>query len=483
MKIAIVGGGTAGFVTALILKHTYPKFQITLIKSDRIGTIGVGEGTTEHWNQFMQYVGINNSDIIRNCDATYKAGILFENWGEQDYMQTVESSLTEKFGDINFIYSYMAHIGVSPRELVLPMAWNNEVVLHPEMEHNIKNSPTSQYHFNTEKLNQYLTTLAEEREIEVIQDEITEVNLAQDGNISHVEGSKKYHADFFVDCTGFSRLLIGRLGARWNSYSEDLRMNTAIVFQTENEDYPMWTLARAMNAGWLFRIPVYGRKGNGYIFDKNFLTAQEAQKEVEDYLGHGIQVKKTINFDPGSLDRAWINNCCAIGLSANFVEPLEASSIGTSIQQAFLLANKIFNYNEKNIEHYNSEVNAIMENVKDFIQLHYMTGRTDTEFWKFVKEMPLSQTLCDKLELFQSRMVVDEDLTQGSSRVLFASANWFIVMYGLSLIDREQYSKQFETFPTNVREYASQSIENLKKYLKDVKTAKHKTIIDLVRKY
>jgi tryptophan halogenase len=483
MKIAIVGGGTAGFVTALILKHTYPKFQISMIRSKKIGTIGVGEGTTEHWNDFMRYIGINNSHIIKHCDATYKAGILFENWGEHDYMQTVESNLTEKFGDINFMYMHLLSLGVSPKELVFPLSWNSEVALAPELEENIKNSPTSQYHFNTEKLNQFLTELAENRGIIINDDEIKNVRLNSAGNINYIEGNKKYFSDFFVDCTGFKRLLISKVGGIWNSYSNDLKTNTAIVFPTENDDYPMYTLARAMDAGWMFRIPVYGKKGNGYVFDRNFITEEQAKKEVENYLGYKIEVKKTISFDPGSLKNPWIKNCCAIGLSANFVEPLEASSIGTSIQQAFLLVTKILNYNEKSIKQYNKEVNVIMENIKDFVQLHYMTGRTDTDFWKSLREMSLPMSLCNKLDLFQSRMPVDDDLKQGSSRTLFLSANWFIVMYGLGLIDCAAYKEQYNNFPDNIKAYAKQSIEHIYKNLKSLKTIRHKTIIDLVREY
>ena len=224
----------------------------------------------------------------------------------------------------------------------------------------------------------------------VVDDEITDVVVSEWNKIESISSEKeKYEYDFYVDCTGFAKLLIGQLGAQWQSYSKYLKMKEAIVFPTPEEDeIPLWTLAKAMNAGWLFRIPVQGRKGNGYIFDSDFITAEEAQREAESYLGHGVEVAKNIKFDPGALDRPWISNVCAIGLSASFVEPLEASSIGTSINQSFLLAQRIVNYNQESIDRYNAEVGAIMDNIRDFIALHYITDRRDTSFWQEVATIP-----------------------------------------------------------------------------------------------
>lgn len=481
MKIAIVGGGTAGFVSALMLKHTYPGYQIDIIKSSKIGTIGVGEGTTEHWKDFMEYVGISNPDIIKNCDATYKSGIRFENWGENDYMQTVESLFTEKFGDINFIYSCLASKEVDPLDTVLPITRDSEISLSDQTRDNIFNSPTPQYHFNTEKLNKFLTEISYKRGIEIIDDEIKKVEVNKDNEIIYIEGGKKHVYDFYVDCTGLKRLLISKLGANWNSYSDYLHVDTAIVFPTENEDYPMWTLARAMDAGWMFRIPVYGRKGNGYIYDSESISEEDAKREVEKYLGHKIEISKKIEFDPGSLDKFWIKNCCAIGLSANFVEPLEATSIGTSIQQSILLCNKIYRYTEDDIDIYNREITAIMDNIRDFVQLHYITEREDTPFWKKVKDTKLSDSLSSIIERFSNRMPVDSDFKSGSDKVLFLSANFFLVMYGLGLINEEKYQEQFENFPMNIKSYAHDRTREIKKNLKEIKKVSHKTVIDLIR--
>jgi len=481
MKIAIVGGGTAGFVAALILKQTYPNYFIDVIKSDKIGTIGVGEGSTEHWRQFMDFVGITNTDIVTKCDATYKAGIRFENWTDKDYLHIVEGNYTAKYGDNHIMYSYLASQGVEPIDLTLPLAQGSEVYFLEENFESVKDSVTSQYHFNTHKLNEFLTNLSKERGIRIYDDVIKEVNLDDNGNIDTIVGNTVYNYDFYIDCTGFRRLLIDKLGAKWNSYSEHLKMNSAIVFPTENEDYPMWTLARAMDAGWMFRIPVWGRKGNGYIFDKNYITPEQAQAEVEEYLGHEVKVAKHIEFDAGALDCPWINNCCAIGLSSAFVEPLEATSIGTSIQQSFLLASRIYNYSQADINIYNKNFNAIMENIRDFILLHYLTDRDDTPFWRSCKDIQLPDSLSQHLEMFKNRMPVNSDFGHLSDKVLFISMNYFIVMYALGLIDKKAIKKQFNSLPKELQDYTA---EVYNKYTSEIASApklSHKTIITMIR--
>ena len=168
---------------------------------------------------------------------------------------------------------------------------------------------------------------------------------------------KKYQSDFYIDCTGFKKLLISKLGAKWVSYKKYLPMNEAIAFATKDtKEYPPYTLANAMKAGWMWRIPTQGRWGNGYVFNNKYINAKEAQKECEKYLGHSIKVAKNIKFEAGVLDKVWIGNCVAIGLSSSFIEPLEASSIGISIQQSFLLMHLITNYYKNDIDLYNKKI-------------------------------------------------------------------------------------------------------------------------------
>jgi len=490
VKIAIVGGGTAGFVSALILKTSFPQYQIDVIRSSKIGTIGVGEGSTEHWTAFMDYVGIQAGQLVKYTDATFKTGIMFEDWSEKPYLQNVHDPFVGEHLDMPMMYAKMIGENVDPRELTGEYLWRNETPFGKFIEERPNDTGVSQYHFNTHKLNDFLTNYSIEKGIQVIDDEIVAVNFPGGKKITSLKGEQgDYHYDFYVDCTGFKRLLIDKLGAEWKSYSKYLKMKEAIVFPTEYTDaldprgneIPIWTLAKAMSSGWMFRIPVYTRKGNGYIFDSDFISAEEAQQEVEQYLGHGVEVAKHIKFDPGALDRPWISNVCAIGLSASFVEPLEASSIGTSINQSFLLAQRLVNYNEATIDRYNKEVGAIMDNIRDFIALHYITPRRDTPFWKAVAEMPLPESLKSNLEMWKDRMPIADDLTNSTKKILFNEYNFAIVLHGLGLFDTQKIAEQYNTLHTEVQDYVNNRLRE-KVEFDQIKSIPHKLMLDLLRR-
>ena len=461
MKICVVGGGTAGFVAALILKKSYPGFVVDVLRSSKIGTIGVGEGSTEHWSAFMDFMGIQAGDLIKNTDATFKSGIMVQNWSNTDFLQSVHD----------------------PFVSVGEYTWHSHLPFNKFMEENINETGVSQYHFNTHKLNDFLTAKAIELGCNITDDEIENVVLNDLGDVKKLESkTNTYEYDFYVDCTGFSRLLINKLGAKWQSYSKYLKMKEAIVFPTEaEEEIPLWTVARAMNSGWMFRIPVWERKGNGYIFDSDFITPDQAHIEVETYLGHGVQIAKHLKFDPGALDKPWINNVCAVGLSASFVEPLEASSIGTSINQSFLLASRILNYNPQSIERYNKEVDAIMNNIRDFIVLHYITNRTDTQFWTHLQTAEIPDSLANNLDMWKTRLPLSDDFTDFTSKILFNEYNYILVLYGLGLIDTEMVRKQYESIPKEAKFFADQALTSKLEHDK-LRTIPHKMMIDLIRR-
>jgi len=440
--ISIVGGGTAGFVAALILKTRFPHLKITVIRSKKIGIIGVGEGSTEHWNEFMKYIDVPFQAVIRHCDATFKCGIMFKGWGKQDYMHSIGPENDIKNGQYPTVYGKLISSRAPIRTLNPSLSWENKVYAR-HLDSNA-GSPYNQYHFNTNKLNDFLTKVAELRGIDIIDDEILDAELNGTGEIGKLVGEQNsYVSDFYIDCTGFKKLLISKLGATWQSHSKYLKMKSAIVFPTEEkEEYNMWTTAQAMDYGWMFNIPVWGRNGNGYIFDSDYITADQARTEVEKFLGHEITVGKHINFDPGHLDRVWIKNCCAIGLSANFIEPLEATSIGTSIQQAFLLMHRLPNYNEETIENYNKDTHDIMINIRDFVILHYITDKNNTQFWKDIAKIELPESLKENLKRWRINLPIADDFNKQTSYVLFRDAHYLQVLAGLNLFDVESIKNE-----------------------------------------
>lgn len=481
-SITIVGGGTAGFISALILKTRFPHIKVEVIKSTKIGIIGVGEGSTEHWAEFMTYIGVNFRDIINECDATFKGGIMFSGWGPEDFLHSTSSDFDRLNGQSYFVYSHLISNQRPKRELNPQRTWRGLIPSRFAQEENTL-APYNQFHFNTHKLNDFLTKKTLEKGITIIDDEILDVSLNEAGEIESLKGNKgQYKADFFVDSTGFKRVLIGKLGAKWESHSKFLKMKSAIVFPTgETNEYPLWTLAKAMDYGWRFRIPTQGRYGNGYIFDSDYITADQAKEEIDKEFGYDVEIGKQINFDPGALDLAWIKNCVAVGLSGNFIEPLEATSIGTSIQQMFLLMHRLPNYTDKTIEKYNSDIKGIMNNIRDFIVLHYMTKKDNSQFWIDLQSQKIPDSLAEKLERFKHNMPIEEDFRDTSKYSLFGANHYIHILYGLDLFNIESIKNEHNMYHHYIKELAVEVLESGKVYESETAMMTHRNFLQIIR--
>jgi len=479
-SLLVAGGGTAGLIAAIILKKNL-NIQIDVVYSSNIGIIGVGEGSTEHFKEFMEFVGIDQYDLIKNCDATYKSGIMFENWTEQPYLHSVGSHWSTKNAQYAFIYA--SQIAKKDKKITDDLQWQNKI--NKWFLNRSDQFPYNQFHFNTHKLNEYLTNFAKSLGINFYDDEIKSVSIDEQGHIQSLIGNaNEYRYDFYIDSTGFKRILMDQLGAKWQSYGKYLKMKSAITFQTPDEDnYNLWTIARAMDAGWMFRIPVWGRYGNGYIFDSDYIDKEHAHKEVERLFNKEIEIGKQFYFDPGALDKVWINNCVAIGLSGSFVEPLEATSIGTSIQQSFLLMHRLQNYNQNVINDYNKSFNDIMENIRDFLVLHYMTRKTNTQFWRDLSTLEIPDSLGNKLERWQHKLPINEDFSHLSDYRLFNSDNFIMCMHGLDLFDHNSIKQEFDSKSILIHQETDNLIQQYNKFSKTVHTITHKDMINLIRNY
>ena len=277
--IIVLGGGNAGYMSALYLKSSFPEMDITVIKSKKIGTIGVGEGSTEHWTRFAQAVGITIGDLMVHCGATIKVGIKFENWHGDgtSYYHSLPEYLINMNRYSGAAYSMMRLIGdgVSSENLHwdLPM---QGYVREPLTDY-------YQFHFDSEKLNNYLRDRCAISGIKVIDAEIKGPILDQQGFVESVidDQGNRYAADFFIDSSGFNRVIASDLGAEWIDWSKYLPLNSAIAFQTSYEEkIPPYTLAKAMNSGWHWRSPVQDRFGNGYVFSDHFITEDQSVSEI-----------------------------------------------------------------------------------------------------------------------------------------------------------------------------------------------------------
>lgn len=479
-SILILGGGTSGLVSALIIKSIYQKIDIKIIKSSDIGIIGVGEGSTEHWSRFMAVTGISLYDLIRETDATFKTGIKFVNWnGDRDYyFHSIHSAyLKENFVGIPYAYPGMIAKGLDHHAMVPKN-------IHESVHYEPLESSVNQFHFNTMKLNDYLLKLCSERDIEIIDDIIEDVSVDERGYVkSLISTNKSYFADLFLDCSGFKRIISSKLGAKWVDCSEFLPMNAAIAFPTEKkEEIPSHTISTAMSSGWMWRIPTQERFGNGYVYSDNFLSLDQAITEAQSCFDHPIEIAKKFNFTAGYVDKFWIKNCISVGLAGSFVEPLEASSIGTSIQQALAIASHLPSYdktNNKIAEIYNIEFESVAKNIIDFVQLHYITKRRDTDFWKSCADIKLTDFNRDTLPLFQKRIPTPSFFARPF--LLFRDANWIMVMHGLGLFDQKEIADHVFNQNEDILFSINDIIEDTTKYINSQTMLSHRqTLLELM---
>jgi len=458
-SVLVLGGGNAGFMSALYLKTALSNLNITIVKSKKIGTIGVGEGSTEHWSRFASAVGINIIDLINECGATIKIGIKFENWhgdGTSYYHSIPEfMAWMESYSGAPHTLMRLIGDGVGTEQLhwQLPM---DGYVREPLTDY-------FQFHFDSEKLNAFLERKCSELGISIVDAEITDTVLDDQGFVSAVVDSEgnRFVADFFVDSSGFKRVIASNLGAKWVDWSKHLPMNSAIAFQTGYEEkIPPYTLAKAMSSGWHWRSPVQQRFGNGYVFSDQFITEEQALTEIQTHFKDTVNIGRKINFISGKVNQAWIKNCVSIGLSSNFVEPLEASSISTTIKQLQLLTASIWNWDRNDtgtIKEYNKVVDDMMLNILDFIQLHYFTQRDDTEFWRWCKnEITMTDFNKENLENFKTNFVnqilLPEDGLMSNFRI-YDCLNWIQVMHGLRMFDVPKIKQLYEQRYSKYREW------------------------------
>ena len=435
-NIIVLGGGTAGLISAITIKQTFPNYSVKVIESDSVGIIGVGEGSTEHWRRWSEYCKIDIRELVRETDGALKKGIKFENWNGDG--KSYFHALSHPFYPYNQAVNSNAFI----KTLIIDNIKTEDVLLDTSLvDYGGGLFTVNQYHFNTFKLNTYLHKLCDERKIDVINSTIKEVVLTETGDVDYIiaEDDVKYYADLFIDSSGFKRVLATKVGAKWISYKKYLPMNHALAFPTNDiTDLKPYTLSRALSSGWNWRISTQGRYGNGYVFDDNFIDVTKAHDEVQSFYTEEVKVAKDIKFEAGRVDKLWINNCISIGLSASFVEPLEASSIGNSILQSFGLCDMLEEWfiDRSIAEDYNVKFVACFDNIVDFVQLHYMTKRNDTEFWKTLSErMTKTDFIEHNLELFKK--CLPQTYKFSGMYNMFTAPNWAQVMAGLELFDKD----------------------------------------------
>lgn len=389
MKIVIVGGGTAGWIAAYFISNSQPnKHDITVIESSKIGIIGAGEGSTgsmiDLLNGYFFNRKISIEEFLNETDGTIKLGIYHQNWtgDSSGYFAPIDCSDTwTSYSDDNF-KSALANYGKEKMHLASGLG-----KLYSQKE----TTYSAAVHFDGHKVGKFFKRVCSQDGVKHIDAVVSNIDVEND-HISFLtlDSGDTITADFFIDCSGLSRILMKKLSVEWHSYKDILPVNTAMPFLLPYDgDTPRpYTSATALSSGWMWEIPLKTRKGCGYVFDKNFLTYEAAQAEVEAYIGKKINPIKFINFESGRNEVCWKNNVLSLGLAASFVEPLEATSIHTTICQLLFFC-KEYLHEEKNytiiktkIDSYNEQISRLYDLTMDFISFHYQGKRSDTEFWK-----------------------------------------------------------------------------------------------------
>ncbi len=444
--ILIVGGGTAGWMTAAALSHVYKNKQcrIRLIESDHIGTVGVGEATIPVIQKFNQMLGIDENDFIKNTQGTFKLGIEFVNWG------SIGNSYIHPFGSYGMNMGYLSfyhywlrlaatHQTHNPGEFSIAIQAALRGRFMPPA--NIPNSPLSHiayaYHFDASLYAKYLRNFAQERGVERIEGEISQVLLRKDDGFIDkliLKNGEGLNAQLFIDCTGFRGLLIQQaMNTGYDDWSHWLPCDTAVAVPSSNVSAPIpYTRATAHSAGWQWRIPLQHRTGNGHVFCSKYMADDQAKKILlENIEGEALAEPRFIRFKTGMRRKFWNKNCVAIGLASGFLEPLESTSIHliqSSISKLIALL-PTADFHQDVIDKYNELLKAEFTFVRDFIILHYkVSQRTDSEFWNHCRQMEVPDSLQKKLDLYASSGRLFRDNNE-----LFDEVSWFAVMQGQGL--------------------------------------------------
>jgi len=500
-NIVIVGGGTAGWLTASIIAARHKgrikegAFSVTLIESPDIRIVGVGEATWPSMRTTLQKVGVSETEFFRNCDASFKQGAVFARWvtGEDNDAYFHPLMLPQGFGEVNLVphwirnghgLSYSA--AVCPQEALCANGLAPKMITTPEYQ-TIANYA---YHFDTGRLGPFLQNhCVEKLGVRHVLANVLAANLAENGDIESLltREAGVIPGDLFVDCTGFAAFLIGKtLGVKFNDCNDVLFCDAALAvnvpYDTPDAPVNSHTIKTAQSAGWIWDIALASRRGIGHTYSSRYVSDEQAEQELWRYIGpthQDLKINK-IPIRPGYRETFWKNNCVAVGLAAGFFEPLESSSIVLIELSAKLIADKMPATREIMdviSAQFNDTTHYRYGRIIDFLKLHYiLTKRTDTPFWvDIVDPNTIPDRLKNMLHLwkYQAPWIYDEF---DRLEEVFPAASYQYVMYGMG------FETEVDPNDLLVSEQVAAQHRNENSALTEQLTAKLPTNRDLLQK-
>jgi tryptophan halogenase len=446
--IVIVGGGTAGWMAAAsFAKHLDKmKCNIRLIESEQIGTVGVGEATIPPIMDFIRLLGIAENEIVREVKGTFKLGIAYRDWTRPgDFYFHPFGPTGFGMGPISFpaYWLKMFLAGRASRledySIQAMAAYANKFMRPVHAPNTPLNKITYALHFDASLFARYLRGFSQTRGVVRTEGKVKKVNLRpEDGFIASVtmENGETIAGDLFIDCSGFRGLLIEEaLQTGYQDWTKWLPCDRALAVPTQNAGPPAsFTQVTARDAGWQWRIPLQHRTGNGHVYCSGFISDDKARETLLSNLeGKALADPLPLRFTTGRRNKAWNKNCVALGLASGFLEPLESTSIHL-IQRGIAMLLKFFpdrNFEPADIDRYNKIFEFEFGRVRDFLLLHYTHTERQGAFWEHCRNIPLTDSLQEKIDLFKSHGRILREDTE-----LFPAQSWLYVMIGQAIRPR-----------------------------------------------
>ena len=463
-RVVILGGGTAGWMTAAAIARRLPfdLYSVTLIESDEIGIVGVGEATLPHIKQFNDMLGLDEAEFMRATRATFKLGIEFVDWdrpGER-YIHPF-GAFGEPWGGVQFQHHWLRLRGQGRKtapfqaySMAVAAARAKRFALPDEDRNSICSTYSYAYHFDSGLYAPFLRDWAMARGVKRVEGRLGEVERdSQTGSIValSMQSGERIPGDFFVDCSGFrSLLLAGELGVGWEDWHHWLPCDRAFAVPCDQggDGLTPYTRSTARKAGWQWRIPLQHRIGNGYIFSSDLISEDEARETLLANLDGAPQSEpRLLRFTPGRRTVAWSRNCAAVGLASGFLEPLESTSIFLIQAAAIDLIDLMPSptpgrpVDPRLADEFNRLTTMHYERIRDFLILHYIANRREGEsLWDYLRAMPLPDSLEHKMALFRARATAPE-----YQFGLFSRDSWLSVLFGQGL-SPQGYDPLADTF-------------------------------------
>lgn len=457
LRFVILGGGTAGWMTACLLAKKWPQHDIVVVESPDIGIIGVGEGSTPQLKAFFDTLGVAESDWMPKCNATYKAGISFHNWSErpgfEKYFHPFHTGL-DHFTDSKFFFQTRArrtgrNVEAHPDHFFLPArlaAERRAPVAGPGYPHAIGYG----YHFDATLVGRTLRDHAVGiLGVTHLTRTVNHVQIDSAGQVEalHTRDDEAIKGDFFVDCSGFGGTIIQKaLNERFISFGDNLFNDSAVAMPTPNDEGEIHseTKATALSTGWAWRIPLTNRAGNGYVYSSRYAHADAAETELRRHLG--LLVSDTparhLKMNVGRLERCWVGNCLAVGLSQGFIEPLEATAlhIVQATVEGFIEAFEKGGATSQYEDELNYSLAERIEGIRDYIVAHYrMNQRHDSAYWH---DNARNDALSDNLKALMTAWFTGADLTAEINRLgigrYYSALSWHCLFAGYGTFPPEE---------------------------------------------